>query len=185
MLLSQRVSSLPTIGRFIVEGQTELTWALRVILATIFGALIGLEREWRGHDAGIRTFAAVTLGSCVFAIISQASGGSGDANRISAQVVSGIGFLGGGVILRGSRHVSGLTTSATLWASASVGLAIGYGLYILATVTTILCILLLLLRLIPGVAQMRRSHIEQTEKKAGKAKKTELETDEAEPTMVE
>ncbi|MBK9055117.1 MAG: MgtC/SapB family protein [Chloroflexi bacterium] len=167
-----------------MEGQTELIWALRVILATIFGALIGLEREWRGHDAGIRTFAAVTLGSCVFAIISQASGSSGDANRISAQVVSGIGFLGGGVILRGSRHVSGLTTSATLWASASVGLAIGYGLYLLATVTTVLCILLLLLRLIPGVAQMRNSRV-QSDKKASKPKKTETETDEAEPTMVE
>jgi putative Mg2+ transporter-C (MgtC) family protein len=165
-----------------MEGQTELTWALRVILATVFGALIGLEREWRGHDAGIRTFAAVTLGSCVFAIISQASGGSGDANRISAQVVSGIGFLGGGVILRGSRHVSGLTTSATLWASASVGLAIGYGLYILATVTTVLCILLLLLRLIPGVAQMRREHMAQVEKKASKPKMGEEKSEGTEET---
>lgn len=139
-----------------MEGQSEWLWVLRVLVAAILGALIGLEREWRGHDAGIRTFAVVALGSCAFAIVSQASAPSGDGNRIAAQVVSGISFLGAGLILRGSRHVSGLTTAATLWAAASVGLAIGYGYYILGTLTTIICIATLLLRRTPVVAKVRQ-----------------------------
>lgn len=139
-----------------MDGQSEWLWALRVALAAILGALIGLEREWRGHDAGIRTFAAVTLGACAFAIISQASSPNGDGNRIAAQVVSGIGFLGAGVILRGTRHVSGLTTSAMLWAAASVGLAIGYGFYILGTLTAVICIAILLLRRAPVVSNVRK-----------------------------
>ena len=159
-----------------MEGQSEWLWVLRVLIAAVLGALIGLEREWRGHDAGIRTFAAVTLGSCAFAIISQASSPLGDGNRIAAQVVSGIGFLGAGVILRGSRHVSGLTTSAMLWAAAAVGMGIGYGYYILGTMTALICIVLLLLRSAPPVAHVREE---------GKAKrngsKTKATTPEEEP----
>ncbi|MBP8003154.1 MAG: MgtC/SapB family protein [Chloroflexi bacterium] len=139
-----------------MEWETELWFSLRVLVAAILGALIGLEREIRGHDAGIRTYAAVTLGSCAFAIVSQASGASGDANRIAAQVVSGIGFLGAGVIIRGTRHVNGLTTSAMLWAAASVGLAIGYGYYILGTLTAVICVAILLLRRAPVVAKVRQ-----------------------------
>jgi putative Mg2+ transporter-C (MgtC) family protein len=76
-----------------------------------------------GIEAGVRTFAAVSLGACCFGLVSQISTGD---TRISAQVVTGIGFLGAGVIVRGRGHVHGLTTAAALWATASVGLAVAY-----------------------------------------------------------
>lgn len=178
-ILSQRGIPLPTgaeqEGRQ-MEGQSEWAWVLRVLVAAVLGALIGLEREWRGHDAGIRTYAAVTLGSCAFAIISQASSPLGDGNRIAAQVVSGIGFLGAGVILRGTRHVSGLTTSAMLWAAAAVGMAIGYGYYILGTMTALICIALLLLRRAPAVA-----HVREEGKSKRNGSKTRMKNDDETP----
>ncbi len=122
----------------------------RLVLAAILGAAIGLERELHDHPAGMRTHLLVSLGSALFAVIS-AYGYAGffEANatavdnpqRIAAQIVSGIGFLGAGAIIQAGRWVRGLTTAASLWATAAVGLAVGSGEYVLATVGTGLVVL--------------------------------------------
>lgn len=117
--------------------EQEALLAIRVLVAAALGALVGFQREHAGQEAGIRTFAAVSLGACVFGLITP-----GDT-RIAAQVVTGIGFLGGGVILRGRGHVHGLTTAAALWATASVGLIVSYGRFIMGTLVTVVLIVLL------------------------------------------
>ena len=120
-----------------------MSWAqeaqpiLRVVIAAILGALVGWQRERVHQQAGIRTFAAVALGACVFGLITP-----GDT-RIAAQIVTGIGFLGAGVIMRGREHVHGLTTAAALWATASVGTVIAFGRLILGVVVALLIIALL------------------------------------------
>src|SRR5687768_12454562 len=93
----------------------------RLALAGLLGAFMGLERELRGHPAGIRTLSLVTLGSCLFTDISRLLGGE---DRVAAQVVTGIGFLGAGVIFREGAGVKGITTAATVWAAAAIGMAI-------------------------------------------------------------
>ena len=128
---------------------------LQVLLAFIYGALIGLERDYHGSPAGIRTYAIVCLGACVFGLIStHAQGGAfytsvADPTRIAAQIVSGIGFLGAGVIFRDGVTAKGLTTAATIWASASIGLAIAFRLYEIATFSTLLIIFLSALNDLP------------------------------------
>ncbi len=142
-----------------MDAQTEWTLVLRLLLAAVLGAVIGFERERRGRSAGLRTFAAVSLGSCLFSIISYVVAPEGnETTRIAAQIVTGVGFLGAGVILHGQGHISGLTTSATLWASAAVGMAIGFGLYILGVASTALLLLLLMLRHIPGLERRWDDH---------------------------
>jgi len=131
-----------------------LLFAVRLVVAAVLGAVIGFERERRGRSAGIRTFAAVALGSCAFTLISFIVTPTGnETTRIAAQIVTGVGFLGAGVILhdQGQTHISGLTTSATMWSAGAVGMAVGFGLYILAVVTTALLLLLLMLRHFPGL----------------------------------
>ncbi len=125
----------------------------RLLLAVLLGSLIGLDRELRGRDAGLGTFAIVTLGACLFAMMSYLAVDNADQSRIAAAVVTGISFLGAGVILRGKRHVSELTTSAALWTAAAVGLAVGFGLYVLAVLTAGICIAILAGRHIPVVEQ--------------------------------
>lgn len=113
-----------------------------LILATILGGLIGLERQFHGKPAGIRTNILICVGAAVFTIVSQlmAAGGSeGSTTRIAAQVVTGIGFLGAGAIIREPRGIHGLTTAATIWLVASIGVACGAGMAKLAVVTTIIC----------------------------------------------
>lgn len=130
--------------------EMQLAYVLRLLVAAVLGALVGIEREARGRDAGMRTFGAVALGACAFTILSVAAvPPDHDTARIAAQIVTGVGFLGAGVILRGHGHISGLTTSATLWATAAVGMAVGYGLYLLAVATAALLLALLLLRQVP------------------------------------
>lgn len=135
-----------------VTWQTELLLAGRLLLATVLGVMIGYERERRRRAAGLRTFAAVALGSCLFSIISYLVVPEGrETTRIAAQVVTGVGFLGAGVILQSQGHISGLTTSATLWATAAVGMAAGFGLYLMSIMTTLLLLGLLMLRHVPGL----------------------------------
>jgi len=117
--------------------ELELQPILQVVFAAVLGALVGWQRERVHQEAGIRTFAAVALGACLFGLITP-----NDA-RIAAQVVSGIGFIGAGVIMRGRAHVHGLTTAAALWATASVGTAVAYRRFILAAVVAILIVVLL------------------------------------------
>jgi len=99
----------------------------RLALAGLLGGLIGLERELRGYPAGIRTLALVALGASLFTDISQILGGD---DRVAAQIVTGIGFLGAGVIFREGLSVRGITTAATIWSAAAVGMAVGAELYI-------------------------------------------------------
>ncbi len=103
----------------------------QLALATLLGALIGVERELARKTAGMRTFALVSLGSALFTIISQIAfvnfvGSSFDPSRIASQVVVGIGFIGAGMIVLDKSHVRGLTTAAGLWVSAAVGMAVAY-----------------------------------------------------------
>lgn len=119
----------------------------RIVLAALLGCVIGWQRERRGRDAGIRTYMSTVLGSCAFGLI---SGAIGDQGRIAVGVVTGIGFIGAGVIIRDGSRVTGLTTAATLWASTAVGLSVAYGLYHLAVIAAVLILGVLELPRIPG-----------------------------------
>lgn len=126
----------------------DLEVILRIVVAFLLGGLIGWERERHGISAGIRTYGGIALGACVFGILSLSLPGS-DPSRIAAQVATGVGFLGGGVIFRQGDYVSGLTTAATLWATAAVGLAVSFGMYIVCIVTSLLLVLMLYLPRLP------------------------------------
>lgn len=127
-----------------MDIHTELTLIPRILLATAMGGILGYERERSGHEAGIRTYAAVSLGACVLTAINlhlQLA----DPTRMVASIISGIGFLGAGVIFRDTNQgfVKGLTTAATLWATAAVGISIGFGMYLISTASTLILFLLL------------------------------------------
>ncbi len=119
------------------------TAAGQVTLAAILGGIIGIEREWRGRPAGFRTNILIALGSCVFTLLSisgfplQGSNAQ-DSARIAAQIVSGIGFLGAGALLQTRNKTKGMTTAATIWLVAAIGMAVGTGSYFLAVFTTLL-----------------------------------------------
>ncbi len=130
---------------------------VRLFLAIILGSGIGIERARHGQAAGMRTHALVCLGSAMTAItsvfISVQMGFTGDVARIPAQVISGIGFLGAGMIMvRGHNAIVGLTTAAGMWATATIGISVGYGFYSGATLATVLCLLTMVL-----MAKMERS----------------------------
>jgi len=108
--------------------------ALRLGLALLIGAVIGFERQWRQRMAGLRTNALVALGAAGFVVFSSIASGTDSPTRVAAQVVSGIGFLGAGVILREGVNVRGLNTAATLWCSAMVGTFAGAGLYVASAI---------------------------------------------------
>lgn len=120
-------------------------WELvgRLILATFLGFLIGLERELRGQPAGERTHSLVALGSAAFALISPRAFPGGDAARVAAGVVTGIGFLGAGMILKEGDEIRGLTTAAGIWAVGAIGVAVGSGMYLLGVVAALLVGLIL------------------------------------------
>ena len=122
-------------------------WILifRLVAAGLLGGFIGMEREFRAKEAGVRTHFIVALGSALFMIISEFAfeGKQHDAARVAAQVVSGIGFIGAGVIIFQRNVVRGVTTAAGLWVAAAIGLACGDGMYpvaIAATLLTVLCL---------------------------------------------
>lgn len=112
------------------------TYIVRLLVALAIGGAIGLERELKGKPAGIRTNMLMCFGACLIMIISievaRMRGGTADPGRIAAQVVTGIGFLGAGTIIRSRFHVAGLTTAATIWVLSALGLAIGAGYLLLA-----------------------------------------------------
>ena len=119
---------------------------VRVAAAVVLGGLVGLERELRDKPAGFRTIILICLGACVFALVSQIIGGpDGERTRIAAQIVSGIGFLGAGAILHERANVLGLTTAATIWAVAAIGMAVGFGEIPLAVVGTAAILVALLI----------------------------------------
>ena len=109
---------------------------LNLFIAACLGASIGLERQWRQHLAGLRTNTLVALGAAIFITYGRAVSDADGATRIAAQVVSGIGFLGAGIIFREGMQVSGLNTAATLWCSAAVGVLAAGGHFIFALIAT-------------------------------------------------
>ena len=131
----------------------DISLVIRVLSSVLLGFAIGLEREMTNKYAGLRTNILVCLGACLFTVISiygfpevSVTGdelGTRDTARVAAQVVTGIGFIGGGTVLRHGATVFGLTTAATLWVSASIGMACGAGMYGLAITATVLSILVL------------------------------------------
>ena len=123
----------------------QLEYLLRIVIAAACGLVIGHERTSRNKPAGIRTHSIVALGSALIMIVSKYGFNDVpgyDAARVAAQVVSGVGFLGAGVIFVRNNLVNGLTTAAGVWATAGVGLAFGAGLYILGIASTLLLVLL-------------------------------------------
>ena len=161
-----------------MEGSLELgTVAARLGIATLLGAVLGLERELRGQPAGLRTHILVSLGSALFTLASlyvalplsgttMDQGVRADVTRIASQVVVGIGFLGGGSILRHGTNVKGLTTAANLWLTASIGLSCGIGFYLGAALTTLLALFALSgLRPLERVIRQRRAAQRLTESK--------------------
>ena len=118
---------------------------LRILIAAICGIVIGYERENRNKEAGIRTHAIVALGAALIMIVSKYGFSdiqNYDASRVAAQIVSGIGFLGAGIIFIRNRAVSGLTTAAGIWATAGVGMAVGSGMYYIGIAVTVLIVLM-------------------------------------------
>jgi len=126
---------------------TELEMVLRLLLAAGLGAAIGYQRERAGKPAGLRTHILICLGAALFTVASiYGFGTTSDTARVAAGVVAGIGFIGAGAIIRGGEGIiAGLTTAATIWAVAGVGLAAGAGLYIVSTVSTALILIVLFL----------------------------------------
>ena len=122
----------------------EWNFILRIFVAGLLGGLIGFEREFRAKEAGVRTHFIVALGSALFMVISQyAFAGRFDAARVAAQVVSGIGFIGAGVIIFQKNVIRGITTAAGLWVAAAIGLGCGAEMYSVAIAATVMTILVL------------------------------------------
>ena len=112
---------------------------IRLVLSLVLGGLIGLEREIRHSPAGLRTVALVCAGSTLFTLVSLSfTGMQADVSRVVAQIVIGIGFIGGGVIWKMKETVHGLTTAASLWVASAIGILVGLGEYMFATLTTII-----------------------------------------------
>ncbi len=142
-----------------------------IVLAVVLGAMIGIEREFSGKAAGLRTNVLICLGAAAFTIISKRMAGGDDSlTRIAAQIVTGVGFLGAGAIIQDRGGVHGLTTAATIWFVASLGMACGAGLYELAVILALLAIFVLI-----GLRQMQKPlkrYIEKHKPKATSDKQT-------------
>ncbi len=128
---------------------------IQILLAFVLGLIVGIEREYHYSPAGIRTYASVCLGACLFGLISTHALGAAfyksvaDPTRIAAQIVTGVGFLGAGVIFRDGSKTSGLTTAATIWATAAIGLAVAFRMFFLGIWSTALILLLLSMNYFP------------------------------------
>lgn len=134
---------------------------LKLLIAAAMGGLVGIERQIEGQNAGFRTLLLVCLGSCLFTIASAhiytVYGAYTDPGRIAAQIVVGIGFLGAGAILRHGNYIRGLTTAASLWMVSAIGMAVGFGEYLLSGFATILVLInLVILKNIESILPTNR-----------------------------
>lgn len=117
---------------------------VKLVLSMCLGALIGAEREYKSKVAGFRTIILITLGSTLFTLVSVALVGQGDPTRIASTVVTGIGFLGAGVIYRETGTIKGITTAAVIWSAAAIGMMVGFGLFAISIISVILILIILL-----------------------------------------
>ena len=124
---------------------------LRLLVATVLGGLVGYERERTGKPAGVRTHGMVCLGAALFTVVSVYGFAAGDPSRLAAQIVAGIGFLGAGAILHQRHSIHGLTTAASLWVTAALGVAAGVGMMAMSLATAGLVFLLLRFGPRPGL----------------------------------
>jgi putative Mg2+ transporter-C (MgtC) family protein len=138
------------------DMQTMLQEVLMVCVAILTGAIIGAEREYSNKSAGLRTFLLVAFGSCVFTILSIKIG-IGNPDRLAANIITGIGFLGAGVIFRDNNKIAGITTATTIWATASIGMSAGSGHIYLALAGTFIVMFILKL-LLPLQAYIDNHH---------------------------
>ena len=147
---------------------------IKISLAALLGAIVGLEREWGGHPAGLRTNIMIAISSCLFTLLSieafASEGSARDTARVAAQIVTGVGFLGAGVVLQTRKQVRGLTTAATIWLVAAIGMAVGAGAYFVAIFTTILSTVLLIL-LAPVSERLEQRAHEREEEEAARRKR--------------
>lgn len=140
-----------------MDAISELEIVARLAYAALLGGIIGLEREVRGFPAGVRTVALVAMGATLFTEVSSLTA---EEDRIAAGIVTGIGFLGAGVIMREGYSIRGITTAATIWSAAAVGMAVGRELYIVAGLTSLLVFILLESRpLVRGASAVMRKHL--------------------------
>jgi len=116
------------------------TAILQLVLALFAGTLIGAEREYRSKSAGLRTIALICVGSAIFTMLSLKLGSPINQDRFAANIITGIGFLGAGVIFKEENRVTGLTTAAIIWVSAAIGVSIGAGYYMIALVGVIIVV---------------------------------------------
>ena len=124
----------------------EIVMALRLLLAAALGAIVGYQRERAGKPAGLRTHTLICVGAALFTIASIYGFSGASPAQVAAGIVAGIGFLGAGAIFhRGGGIVEGLTTAATIWAVAAIGLTAGAGLYLISAITTVVVLIVLLL----------------------------------------
>jgi putative Mg2+ transporter-C (MgtC) family protein len=149
---------------WLITLQSSIDWASlgRITLAALLGGIVGVEREISGHPAGLRTNILIATSACLFTILSikafPLTGAAQDTGRVAAQIVTGVGFLGAGAVIQTKRAVHGLTTAATIWMVAAVGMACGTDLYGLGIVTTILTTVVLVLL---GPLSARLAHIHE------------------------
>ncbi|MGD8585987.1 MAG: MgtC/SapB family protein, partial [Chloroflexota bacterium] len=120
----------------------------QVLVAALLGGFIGLEREWRGHEAGFRTNMLIAMGACLFTIISihgfpLEDSSARDTSRVAAGIVTGIGFLGAGTIIQSQQRVKGMTSAATIWLVAAIGMTVGVEAYALAVFSSIITFIIL------------------------------------------
>lgn len=126
---------------------TDIEMSARLLLAAVCGAGVGRQREHANKAAGLRTHILVAVGAALFTIVSfEGFGDKADPSRVAAQIVVGIGFIGAGAILHSRSSVTGLTTAASIWATAAIGTAAGVGLYFLTVLTTVVVLAVLQLQ---------------------------------------
>lgn len=118
--------------------EQQFVGVLQVALAAFLGSVIGIERERRQHEAGLRTHMLVAMGSCLFTVLSVLAFGDGDPGRVASQILPGMGFLGAGSIIKYGRDIQGLTTAASMWFTAAMGMAVGTGSWFLALCSTLM-----------------------------------------------
>src|SRR5579871_649228 len=132
---------------------------LKLLLAFIIGGAIGAEREYRSKSAGFRTLTLICVGATMFTVFSELIGGTGNPDRIASNIITGIGFVGAGVIFKGDFGVNGITTAAMIWVTAALGMAIGAGYEL---VSAIACVLILIMLFVYGKLEKWIDSVNQT-----------------------